>query len=365
MPSRAGSNTNSFLTSAAKANKDARLRGAEGANQRNESRVLLTANDLSGDYDFTRALMTTLGGQLRVIDKEDLKVFRANIQALKKLYKGGATAKQLIDTSAVNRRQKAQAEIRMASPIMAKNGRVRFQTNSGKDSKVMRHYVDVDIMGFAAALSSPLTPLKAAADLQKSKIKVECSCEDWRYRYRFLASISGYAAGPWIESAFTKITNPKLQGSCCKHVLRVAAVVGQSPTFRNYLANLITQARKKAINEAAGERIADMREFTEALKKESYRQRKVATTTEKQIARMGAAAFAEKKAAIEKKAQAQKKQLNKQLNERAKRIRAGAATVEAQLIKVRAALKQLKLSDAAIEAAVEAERKAILGARTK
>ena len=35
--------------------------------------VFLRPNDLSGDYDFNRALMTTLGGKARVITDDDLK----------------------------------------------------------------------------------------------------------------------------------------------------------------------------------------------------------------------------------------------------------------------------------------------------
>lgn len=273
------------FTSSAKAQKDLRERMEEGLAKRRASGIILNPNDVAGEYDAARLLVTTLGGQFRMITADDLVQFRHNARKLGAKFKGGITAKQVIDLSTADRRQRTSEQIKTAAPILNKGGHVKFQTGAGPHSKVSRHYVTVDFLNWQAAVSSPVEPLKIAPEMLKGPIRIECDCEDWRYRYRYLATIGKYAAGPWFEQGYTKITNPNLKGAACKHILRVMIMVAQSPTFRQYAAKQIQKARADVIPAKVTEKIADMEDFIEKMKKESHRQRRVATTDEKRAER--------------------------------------------------------------------------------
>lgn len=92
--------------------------------------------------------------------------------------------------------------------------------------------VVIEFMNFDACVVSPVEPKNIVKQMLAGPIKIDCNCEDWRYRLRYIATKGKYAAGPWFESGFPKITNPLLHGVGCKHVLRVATLINASPTFK-------------------------------------------------------------------------------------------------------------------------------------
>lgn len=333
------------FTSSAKAQKDLRERMEEGLAKRRASGIILNPNDVAGEYDAARLLVTTLGGQFRMITADDLVQFRHNARKLGAKFKGGITAKQVIDLSTADRRQRTSEQIKTAAPILNKGGHVKFQTGAGPHSKVSRHYVTVDFLNWQAAVSSPVEPLKIAPEMLKGPVRIECDCEDWRYRYRYLATIGKYAAGPWFEQGYTKITNPNLKGAACKHILRVMIMVAQSPTFRQYAAKQIQKARADVIPAKVTEKIADMEDFIEQMKKESHRQRRVATTDEKRAerarwAQKNALAAASKAAVKPAKAAAQSRRAKAVADKAAEALGAQFGMTAAQVLALLAAQKK-------------------------
>lgn len=278
---------NAFATSA-KAQKEARERLKAGIEQRAKSSILISPDEVGGDYDTSRALTTTLGGQgHRPITQDDLKTFQATVRQLGKKFKGGITAKQVIDLSMPGPRARAHAEIKTAMPITYRGGRVQFQTNAGPHSKHQRHMVTVELLNYEACVASPIPPSKIVGELLKGKIKIECNCEDWRYRLRYVATTGRYAAGPWFENAMPKITNPMLLGVACKHVIRVMALLVQSPTFKGYAVRMIETGRTAVERKNQNTNIKDMEKFKDDAKSEAWRQRAIKTTEEKRAARAG------------------------------------------------------------------------------
>lgn len=56
--------------------------------------------------------------------------------------------------------------------------------------------------------------------LDRSNIKVDCTCPDFRYRFAYTATRKGFKANN-PEDRPSNITNPKLRGSGCKHILKL------------------------------------------------------------------------------------------------------------------------------------------------
>ncbi|MCK9394217.1 MAG: hypothetical protein M0Q44_01335 [Methylobacter sp.] len=247
-----------------RAAEDAAQRKAEG---RRKGGIILNQKDvLTGSWDASKVLFTTIGGQLRPITADDLAAFRRNIasaQSQTGRFSKGITAKQVIDWSAgiVNGTQaalnggqksdldRAKKEITMAVPTYAQNSadgrsaKVRFITNAGPDSDVSRHHVLVEFMNYGPEAASGLTePRKAAMRLRQGPLKIECDCGRWRYWFRYLATIGGYNAGR-AETGFPKIRNPKLQGIACKHIVRVMAEVQSGGATLGFLTKLMDKAK--------------------------------------------------------------------------------------------------------------------------
>lgn len=244
--------------------EDKRQREAAGREPPNRN-IILTEREVRGDWDASRVLMTTLGGQVRPITADDLAAFRQNMRIAQKNFKrgkGGITARQVIDAASSRPLtymaahvpgsdaryrsdiDKARAEITSAIPVSALNGEIRFLTNAGKDSKVTRHTVIVRLNAFeeaatmvaAADMKDRKTPKQAANWLRKQPLAFDCDCERHRYFFRYLATIGGFAAGR-KETGYPKIRNPRLNGVACKHVLRVMAELESSGAVLTFLTN--------------------------------------------------------------------------------------------------------------------------------
>jgi hypothetical protein len=209
--------------------------------EKDPKHTILNPNDLTGDYDANRLLMTTLGGEPRMIVASDLIAFSQNAQTVKSRFKKGITAKQVIDLSRTHQMtyagqgkwqgssdiDKAKAEIRHAVPHSIHKGLIKILTPSGSD-KNKRHHVHVRLLSWNAAVVSPIVDKasgladwrKTALWVKNQPLKYDCDCGRHTFWFRYIATIGQYNEGR-DERGFPKIRNPRLRGVACKHVLRV------------------------------------------------------------------------------------------------------------------------------------------------
>lgn len=228
------------VSGAARAQTEARL---EDAARRALASNILAPSEVAGDWDASRVLMTTLGGELRPITREDLKEFKKRAASVRRKFAGGIRAEQVVSLSRPEDRDRANREIRVATPAGANRGTIRFVTNAGPNSKVGRHYVSVELVGFTAAVSSPEQPAKAGKMLARTgAVKFDCDCGRHTFWYRYIADIGGFNAGR-PETGFPKIRNPKLYGVACKHVLRVMDELQRSSFVHGFVGKMIERAR--------------------------------------------------------------------------------------------------------------------------
>lgn len=280
--------------------------------QENPANTLLNPDEVAGDYMLERGLMTTLRSgsrenprAMRPITYDDLKEFQHNVAALRKTAAkakmlGGIKAKQVIDKSWSEDRQRAHAQIHLANPTHYKavtegGGQgtsllVHFMTNSGPDSEFSHHNVNVQFLDFGAVVASPMHADKAAKLLVGGRLKFECNCPKFKYFFRYLCTQVEVVSGRQ-ETGFPKIRNPGLTGIACKHLLRVMQTIMSSPTFLRYSANVIQRFRDDIGHTENVERIADQRKFEAARLKEGYRRRRILSSEEKRIKRMGQAGY--------------------------------------------------------------------------
>ena len=302
------------------------------ADQGAPENTLLSPDEVAGDYVITRGLMTTLGGKVRPLTYDDLKQFSYNVnnlrqQARKAKMLGGITAKQVIDKSWEDDRNRAHAQIRLANPTHYKavtegGGQgtslmVHFITNAGPDSEFTHHNVNVQFLDFGAVVASPAHVDKIVKQLVKGRLKFECNCGRFKYFFRYVCTQAEIVAGRQ-ETAFPKIRNPGVTGIACKHALRVMQTIMSSPTFTRYAANVIKKFRDDIGHTQHVERIADQRKFEEDRQSESYRQRRVQSTDAKRLARQARPSY------IRMQEQAKARALAKEA-ERARKTRTSAA----------------------------------------
>lgn len=121
-----------------------------------------------------------------------------------------------------------------------------FRSRAGDDSKVNFHQVKVRLEDWEHEVRNGQgnAYLPAAANAARGRVSFDCDCGRHQYWYRYLATIGGFALDP-KEFAFPKIRNPKLQGCCCKHVIKTLAVM-QTPFVQSRIAmEMKEQAQKK------------------------------------------------------------------------------------------------------------------------
>lgn len=283
------------IIATARALSEAKASFKEADAKRTASKTLLKPDELAGDYDVARRLMTTLGGKPRVLTHEDLKQFAHEARKVKNERKKGVTAKDIIDLSWPSDRARANSEIRTATPISTTGGTIRFMTNAGPNSDKTRHYVTVEVRNFGAVVSSGIKVDKTGAELAKSPLGIHCDCGRWRYFLAYVGTVGGYIAkGSPLEPAFPKQKNPGLSGIACKHILRTVAVLSQTPFMKQYMSNMVKKARDRVEDVQEHEKVADARNMTDEIKKASWRQKQIRTTEEKRAAR----ASSDQKAAL-------------------------------------------------------------------
>lgn len=219
----------------------------KGAEREDKFRpIFLRPNDVAGEYDFKRALKTTLGGvELRNITMADLEAFQRNIETIGALFKGGITIPQVISLSRQDDIDRANREIHFAMPVSRRAGLVTFITNAGPKSDKDMHVVNIEFQAFDSVV---LEPKKERAStiknrLSNGKVKIECDCGRFTYWYRYIATLGNYVHGR-KESGFPKEKNPEATGIACKHILR-AVQYCRSPIGQRYLEMAIQKDRTK------------------------------------------------------------------------------------------------------------------------
>ncbi len=212
--------------------------------------TFLRPADIAGDYDFKRALQTTLNmpeGMTRVLTRDDLQAFKHNIETIAENYKGGITVEQVIAFSRQDDIDLANQQIHVAHPVRRKGGLVHFITNASKGSDVLYHHVNVEFQAFDALIFNP-EKIKATTvenRLSKGKVKFECDCGKFKYWFRYINSVGGTVLGR-KEGGFPKIRNPQLTGIACKHILRVMHFI-KSAHGRRYLEQALDADRTKQV----------------------------------------------------------------------------------------------------------------------
>jgi hypothetical protein len=301
-----------FIQSAARSGKEARDSFEHDLNRRlGDQGVILSADDLSGLYDPKRQLFTTIDGKPRMLTFDDILAFKAavrDVQHKHGQYKGGKPtgdsggilARQVIDLSRPEDRQRATKEIHMATPLANRAGTVHFQTNSGPNSDVRRHHVYVQFLGYNAALAGGQATKAAAKQMAAGKIKFDCDCGRHTFWFRYIATIGNFNVGR-AEDGFPKVRNPKLFGVACKHVLRVMSVITHGPTFENFAQRMIDTGRKTLSNKNQIVSVAEQQKFVEQALKARKRDRTVTSTEERRKVREAQPA-AQKRAAAKVRA---------------------------------------------------------------
>lgn len=225
--------------------KDAAGRADFDANRRAKAEaVILSVDDVKGQYDSSRALMTTLGGAARPITSNDLEAFRKNIETVRKAFKQGIKADQVLNMSLRDDLERAKTQIFTALPVRFKGDTLHFMTNASKDSDVKQHYVTIRFLDLIALATSPIPLLTATKQVADGYLAFDCDCGRHTFWYRYISTIGGFNAGR-AETGFPKIRNPNLQGVACKHVLKVMSVLDHALAISK-VKEMVKIARKNA-----------------------------------------------------------------------------------------------------------------------
>lgn len=205
--------------------------------------IILSKADVKGTYDSKRMLETTLDGQRRPITRKDLEAFEANIATAKEKFEGGITPQQVIDMSLREDIQRSNEQIHLAAVFSRKGSVFRFMTNASATSKVTRHYVDVEMLGYSSMLTGAKDPsvYVIKQNVSGGKVRFDCDCGRHRYWFRFIATKGKFNFG-MREDGYPKIRNPHLVGIACKHVLRVMHQI-QSGSGVQYIKKQIEKDR--------------------------------------------------------------------------------------------------------------------------
>ncbi len=220
--------------------------------------TFLRPQDIAGDYDFKRALRTTLGmpeGETRIMTQADLHAFAANIEQMQQAYKGGITVEQVISLSTQGDIDRANRQIHAAIPISQKNGVVHFTTNASRESiqknknNPRYYHVNVEFLAFNELVFNPdkVKTTTVQNRLSKGKVKFECNCGRFKYWFRYLNTVAGTVLGR-REGGFPKIRNPNMTGIACKHILRVMHYIKSAPG-QQYLSTQLVKERTKQVGQ--------------------------------------------------------------------------------------------------------------------
>lgn len=369
-PAQKAAERRATVANAQKALAEAKALFRDADTIRSKSETLLRPDDImSGAVDAGRLwkfMTRNRDGTYRPITFEDVIEFDRRRGALRTRWEQGITARDIIELSSAvvpgqneSDLSKARRQIHTAVPIATRGGELRFATNTGPNSDRDRQYVTIQMLNFTAAMSSPEPATALVKDVTGGKLAIGCSCGQWRFVFAYMATTGGYGLPDHRETAFPKIRNPVLAGVACKHIVRVAANLIQSPTLKTYIARLIEAERNKTQTRIKREAMALQADIAENMAKESYRQRSIQTEAEKREKRMAQPAqqrrTAEQAAAKKVSESAAKKSAKKA------QMAIQKQGIDAILAQAEKGMRQVpNLSESAIRAALAVRRKELM-----
>lgn len=350
---------NGYVQNANKSTTEARKNAEADRQQRlQDQHKILTADDMAGMYDPRRGLFTTVDGKPRVLTLDDLQLFRAAVHDVERRHGqrkgnvpradgGGIKAKQVIDLADVDDRNRATKEIHTVIPVNNRGGVVHVQTNAGPGSKIRRHHVFVEFLGYKNAIGTSLKPLDAAKAMLSGKLKFDCDCGRHTFWYRFIATIGNFAYGR-PEDGFPKVRNPNLKGIACKHVVRVMAHIATGGTFNLFAARMIETGRRTLSDKVQNVKVADQQQFIEEVAKtlKAGKKTKIITTT--------AERRQQREAQPSYQRQQKERAMVKAANEKLRQTRAADVNKPISNAALVSALKRAGYSDKKIAAAIAA-----------
>lgn len=296
--------------------------------------MFLRPADLKGNYDFDKALRTSLGMPLdangkqltRKIEPKDLVAFKEYIDSIGKLYEGGITVEQVISLSHIDDITRANQQIHVARPVAREAGLVHFITNSSKGSKVPYHHVNVEFQAFTKLVlnTSLIKTTTVQNQLAKGKVKFECDCGRFKYWYRYINSIGGTVLGR-IENGFPKETNPQLIGIACKHILRVMHFI-KSAHGVQYLKRALDEDTTKETMRVRHSKNEVVREAVTQIVRANTKRNQIVPNLQKELKKLEDRANAKAKALVENKSERALK--NKAMDELKALHKAGLVTTE-------------------------------------
>lgn len=190
------------------------MRRAQAADlaSRQAATTILTPETVAGKVSPGKVLMTTLGGQARVITADVLRQFRDRIAEVGKNLRVGIMPREALAMSRPIDVKRARDEIKGAVAVMLRGSVLRMATEPGPASKVVRHIFEVEFPQFKVAVARPGTAQQAAAWLlSETPIRFNCDCQAHTFWLRYIGSIGGFSYGRQ-ETGFPKIRNPQLSG---------------------------------------------------------------------------------------------------------------------------------------------------------
>lgn len=285
--------------------------------------TFLRPTDIAGEYDFKRALQTTLNmpeGQTRPLTKADLNAFAANIKQIASAYKGGITVPQVISLSNQDDIDRANRQIHTSIPVGRKENVVHFVTNASRetlerDPKAPRfHHVHVEFMAFNELVFNPerVRATTVQNRLSNGRVRFECDCGRFNFWFRYLNTVSGTVLGR-KEGGFPKIRNPNMTGVACKHILRVMHWI-KSSSGRQYLSMALEKERTKQVGAKYKTGKSEVaRHLAEQIVRANTKRNEIKPNLQREIRRLEQAAkkqaqaLINKQKAVETKAQASQK----------------------------------------------------------
>lgn len=278
--------------------------------------TFLRPQDIAGDYDFKRALRTTLGmpeGETRVMNQADLQAFAANVAQMQQAYKGGITVEQVISLSNGDDIDRANKQIHIAMPRRRENGVVYFITNASRKEKPTPnspqfYHVNVEFLAFNELVFNPdkVKSTTVQNRLSKGKVRFECNCGRFKYWFRYLNTVAGTVYGR-KEGGFPKIRNPNMTGIACKHILRVMHYI-KSQQGRHYLTTALQQERTKQVGQRTKVSGKDLsRQLSEQLVRVNTKRNVIKPNLMREVAKIEAKAQAAATALLRKQKMVQTK----------------------------------------------------------
>jgi hypothetical protein len=192
---------------------------------------------LKGQIDPFEAVLWGTGADGSPFTLQDIQKFGSARKRVEKTFKPtqGAPAIKLMAASLYDDIMRSNSEIRGGGLHQITGAVLHFNIPSSGNTRGAPPFYGVRIR--LDEWNSNLTSYADYKDAVKASVKgnvsIDCTCGRYQYYFRYVATAANVAMKPF-EKDFPKITNPKLQGMCCKHQLRALKLMG-TPTYSKLL----------------------------------------------------------------------------------------------------------------------------------